>query len=60
MTPRERLQQCLQRVPASVNNGSHQKAVLFKKWTGTASSALKSSATPDHKIAALVLRYDYF
>ena len=48
---RGRIKEMLRRVPASVNNGSYDNAVAFKKL---AAQACKAAAAPRAKLEALM------
>lgn len=50
---REWIREQLKKVPASVNSGSHQAAVSFKKFHADATKAITSSKTSVEKLRGL-------
>ncbi len=57
---RERLAECLRRVPDGVNSGSYQTAVKFKDFVAEAKMALTKRNTSERTFLSLISRYEGF
>jgi hypothetical protein len=57
---RERLRECLLKVPPSVNSGSYQTAVKFKEWAAKANRMLSGSRAKERDIQHHINLYESF